>query len=138
VIVSLVVVGVVVAFVMFYGVNYSSGTFIMKFESHGSGYWSFSAKSANGYSSLSRVLSQEDLDHFSVKSSLSGGGLFLVLSQGEVCQTIDLSEGEMYFSAKDLGMEMFSPGQLSMQLKFDGAKDVAVNVNWQLSVFRGQ
>jgi hypothetical protein len=113
------------------GVDHYSGVFTMKFESHTSNKWSFSARSAQGYSTIFRDLSQEDLNKLSIDSSIGEGEMLLVLSQDENSQTIDLSEGEMNLSAEDMGMEMFSPGRISMQLKFNDAKNVDVNINWR-------
>jgi len=94
------------------GVNQSFGTFILKFESHNRNSWTFSAQSVQGYSTIFRDLSQEDLNRIFVNSRVAEGEMLLILSQGEKSYSINLSEGEMYLSAEDMCMDMFSPGQI--------------------------
>jgi hypothetical protein len=135
VIIVLVASSVVVAIFVFNiassGVDHSSGTFIMKVESRTSSRWMFSAQSAQGYSTIFCDLSQEDLNNFSVDSNIVEGEMLLILSQGENSQTIDLSEGKMALSAEDMGLDMFNSGRISMQLKFDNAKNLSVNISWR-------
>jgi hypothetical protein len=135
--VSLIVVGVAIAIFVVNGMAYSSGTFIMKSESRNSDSWTFSAREANGHSSIVRNLSQGELDTFFVDSRIADGEMFLILSQGEINQIINLSEGTLNLSAKDLGMDVFNPGRISIQLKFDSAKNVDVNINWRYYPFYG-
>jgi len=131
-VVSIVLVSVFVVNFTRDGVNQSSGTFIMKSERHAGGSWTFSAQSAQGHSTIFRNLSQEDLNKLSVSSSIDKGEMLLILSQDEKSQTIDLSEGDMYLSAEDLGVDIFNPEQIiSMQLKFNNAKNLSVNIYWQ-------
>jgi len=113
------------------GVNQSSGTFIMKIESHTSNSWTFSAQSAQGYSTISRNLSQENLNNLTVNSNIAEGEMLLILSQNEKNQTINLSEGKTNLTTENIDINMFNPGQISMQLKFNNAKNLSVNINWQ-------
>jgi len=112
------------------GVDHKSGIFTLDFQSKGSDSWTFSAQSAQGYSIIFRDLSQEDLNKISVESSIAEGEMFLILSQDENSQSIDLSEGTMKLSSKDMGMDAFNPGRISMQLKFNNAKNLAANISW--------
>ena len=130
-VVSSVIIAVVVVNINHSGMNNESGFFIMKSQSDTPHRWTFSAQSANGQSTIFRNLNQENLDKFSVDSSITDGKMLLILSQDENSQTIDLSEGAMTLSAEDIGMDVFTPGQISMQLKFDNAKNLAVTVNWR-------
>jgi len=113
------------------GVNQSSGIFIMKIESHTSNSWTFSAQSAQGYSTISRNLSQENLNNLTVNSNIAEGEMLLILSQNEKNQTINLSEGKTNLTTENIDIDMFNPGQISMQLKFNNAKNLSVNINWQ-------
>ena len=113
------------------GVNQSSGTFIMKIESHTSNSWTFSAQSAQGYSTISRNLSQENLNNLTVNSNIAEGEMLLILSQNEKNQTINLSEGKTNLTTENIDINMFNPGQISIQLKFNNAKNLSVNINWQ-------
>lgn len=125
------VIGVMFVLGVFNGLDHSSGTFIMQVESRTSGGWTFSAQSAQGYSTIFRDLSQEELNKFSVDSSIAEGEMLLILSQDDNSQSINLSEGKITLSAEDLGMDMFNPGRVSMQLKFNGAKNLSVNISWR-------
>ena len=113
------------------GVDHNSGIFTMEFETRTSDHWTVSAQSAQGYSIIFRDLSQQDLNKISVDSNIAEGEMSLILSQGEHSQTIDLSGGAKNLSADDMGMDMFNPGRISMQLKFNNAKNIAVNINWR-------
>ena len=113
------------------GVNQSSGIFIMKIESHTSNSWTFSAQSAQGYSTISRNLSQENLNNLTVNSNIAEGEMLLILSQNEKNQIINLSEGKTNLTTENIDIDMFNPGQISMQLKFNNAKNLSVNINWQ-------
>ncbi|MDR2720448.1 MAG: hypothetical protein LBC03_06575 [Nitrososphaerota archaeon] len=130
-VVSSVIITVVVVNTNPNGMKYESGVFIMKSQSNTNNRWTISAQSANGQSTIFRNLNQENLDRFSVDSSITDGKMLLILSQDENSQTIDLSEGTMNLSAEDIGMDSFNPGQISMQLKFDNAKNFAVTVSWR-------
>ncbi|MDR2707483.1 MAG: hypothetical protein LBB87_01880 [Nitrososphaerota archaeon] len=112
------------------GVNQSSGVFTMKRESHARGSWIFSARSAQGYSTIFCDLSQEDLNKLSIDSRIAEGEMLLILSQGELSHSIDLSDGKMDLNAEDMGVDMFNPGRISMQLKFNNAKDLSVHITW--------
>jgi len=113
------------------GVDQYSGMFTMKFETKTSNSWTFSAQSAQGYSTIFRDLNQQDLNKISVDSSIGEGKMVLIISQDEYNQSIDLSSGTMNLSADDLGMDMFNPGQISMKLEFTNAKNISVNISWR-------
>jgi hypothetical protein len=113
------------------GVDLSPSTFILKFESQTSDKWTFSAQSAQGHSSIFCDLSQEELNKLSVDSRIAEGEISLVLSQGEKSQSIDLSGGTRKLSAEDLGVDMFNPGRIKMQLKFNNAKNLDVKIGWR-------
>jgi len=78
-----------------------------------------------------RNLSQEDLSKFSVDSRIAEGEMFLILSQGEKSQSIDLSKGTTKLSAEDVGMDMFNSGRIGMQLTFNNAKNIDVTISWR-------
>jgi hypothetical protein len=112
------------------GVDHYSGIFTMRVEHHNKDSWTFSARNAQGYSIIFHDLSQEDLDNFSVTSHFTDGEMSLILSQGDNVQTIDLSKETIQMSAEDLNMNTFNPGRISMQLKFNDAKNIDVHIGW--------
>ena len=129
--VVLVASGILLAVILSGGGSISSGVFIMSSENQNNGSWTFSAGRANGYKSISRNLSQEELGNFVVDSSIGDGEMALILSQGEINQTIDLSEGAMKLSAEDMDVNVFIPGQIRIRLEFKNAENLSVKIGWR-------
>ena len=71
------------------------------------------------------------MSKFSVDSRIAEGEMFLILSQGEKSQSIDLSKGTTKLSAEDVGMDMFNSGRIGMQLTFNNAKNIDVTISWR-------
>jgi len=104
----------------------SSGSFTSRSESFRNSQWTFSARSANGWTRRSPNLSAEELLAFHVSSS-SGDGVTLLLEQGEHSEAIDISGN--FHGYVDL--RRFEPGRIRVTLQFDQARDVHVTMRWR-------
>ncbi|MCL2544934.1 MAG: hypothetical protein FWE77_03335 [Clostridia bacterium] len=123
--------GILLAVLLSGGVSVNSGLFVMKTEGYNNDGWTFAAGRANGHSTVTRDFSREALDSLVVDSSIGGGEMALILSQGNISQTIDLSGGELSLSAEELGVSAFSPGRIRMWLEFGNAENVSVKIGWR-------
>ncbi|MCL2476370.1 hypothetical protein [Candidatus Bathycorpusculum sp.] len=103
----------------------------MMFETHTNSIWTFSAQSAQGYSTIYCDLTQQDLNKLTIDSNIAEGEMFLILIQDKYSKSIDLSGGAKNLSAEEMDLDMFNPGRISMRLKFNNAKDLSVNINWR-------
>ena len=93
--------------------------------------WTFFARSGDGYDTIFQSLSQEELDAFSVQSSIDSGEMKLTLRQSGVIQTIDLSNGGHSLSSHDIDMSIFEPGTIAMRFDYFEAENISFNVRWR-------
>ena len=102
-----------------------SGTIMTKNLSTGN--WTISANTVNGHISQKVDFSSADLAALYVRNTNSSGTVSLVLTQGDISKTFDVSgsfNGSIDTSA-------FAPGKITIRLNLDNAKDVSVNVKWK-------
>ena len=88
--------------------------------------WTITASSINSQESRTVSMSAENLNALAVASSNSEGSISLVITQGDITRTVDIS-GQ--FSGR-IGAKDFSPGRIEMDLHFEHAKDARVNISW--------
>ena len=106
----------------------TSGTLVNNFDDDG---WELSVGRANGHIRRDVTLSQEQLDMLHVRSRHSGGEITLTLTQGDTEITSLLGEQELEFIVTT-GLE---PGTVRIQLDFDSATDVDVEISWRAGFF---
>ncbi|MCL2704033.1 MAG: hypothetical protein FWE91_10565 [Defluviitaleaceae bacterium] len=104
-----------------------SGAFSMSMNWYSDGRWSFNARSANGRISRSPNLTAEELNSFFVTNSNNNGEVSLLISQGNVETTVDISG---YFNGY-IDMSDFKPGRIRLQLNFNRASDVSALIRWR-------
>jgi hypothetical protein len=109
----------------------NSGTFIGESQTRNNDGWRFSATRANGHQTIFQDLSQENMDNLTIESRIDNGRMYLILSQGNIRQTIDLSAEEMFLSNSDFDMSAFEPGRFSIRFEFNRAENVRLNVRWR-------
>jgi len=89
--------------------------------------WTFTANSSNGESSTHmRSFTAEELESLYVESSVGSGSVALILTQGGNEREFDIS-GE--FSGH-IDTSEFIAGQISLQMRFDNARDVDISITW--------
>ena len=115
-----------IGFAQEFGGSMSSGTFSMQRSSLRDGEWTYTARTANGWTRRSPNLSADELAAFYVVSN-SGNGVRLRLEQGDLLEVIDLSGN--FRGPIDLGH--FEPGRVRIRLEFDRANDVYVRISWR-------
>ena len=102
-----------------------TGTMMTKYLT--SGNWKISANTAKGYVSQSIDISSSELAALYVKNTNSDGTVSLVLIQGDINKTFDVSgtfDGSIDTSA-------FAAGKITIRLNLDSAKNVDVAVKWK-------
>jgi hypothetical protein len=109
------------------GITVNSGSFSGKRPSNISGgVWKAELLTANGHSRVDYTFSADDLASMRVDSTNSAGRISLVITQGDVERTIDIS-GEY---SGDIDMSAFKPGRLRLLLNYENAEEVDVVVSW--------
>ena len=104
----------------------SSGTFTMQRSTLRDSEWTYTARTANGWTRRSPSLTAEELAAFHVISN-SGEGVRLRLEQDDRLEVIDLSR--RFDGPVDL--RGFEPGRVRIRLEFDRANDVYVRISWR-------
>ncbi|MCL2817278.1 MAG: hypothetical protein FWD39_02690 [Clostridiales bacterium] len=95
------------------------------------GSWKITAKSINGTATRTVYMNALDVKGaMRVTNANSEGKVFLIISQGDVEKTVELS-GEF---SEDIDMSDFEPGSVKLRLKFEKAKDVKVTITWTIIV----
>jgi hypothetical protein len=105
----------------------NTGSYVMSRNWYSNGRWNFDARSANGRTSRTPMLTAEELDSFFVSSANDGGEMNLTISQGDVTVTIDLT-GDF---RGNIDMSRFSPGRVRLQLNFDRASGIGTTIQWR-------
>ena len=88
--------------------------------------WSYTASRINGNARRDIDFSAEELANLHVSSSNSEGNIQLTLSQGDIEETFDISDS--FFGSIDTSA--FESGQIRVALRFDGARDIDLLINW--------
>ena len=88
--------------------------------------WTVTADSVNGHSSRTVRMTADNLAALTVTSSNSDGTVELVLTEGSVTQTYDLSGS---FS-DGIDTSAFTPGKIQLRLNYTNAKGVNISIRW--------
>lgn len=107
-----------------------SGTFENIHQNIHSTGWTFSAYEANGNNTIFAILNQDNLDNFSLKSSIENGVVVLTIRNGEISQSFDLNAGRLEMSSSDIDMNQFTPGRIEFTLTFTNAINASIEVEW--------
>jgi len=89
--------------------------------------WSTTASKFNGHCRVDKTFDSDNLAAFYVNSTNSSGKVFLIIIQGDVEKTIEIT-GE--FNDK-IDMSEFEPGRIRLRLEFEHAEDLNVSVSWK-------
>ena len=90
--------------------------------------WTVTSKNiGGGYKYIDVNFSADNLSALHIESTIGGGAMELLLTQGSVKKTVEIT-GEMN---QDIDMKDFKPGNIHMQLNAKEAKDgVRVVISW--------
>ena len=106
----------------------SSGMARMQRNNLVQGVWSFEAETRTGFVRRTPQFTQEHLSEISVRSRISGGSAWIEFEQGQTRLHVDLYDG--LSELLDLREFGFEEGRVRVNLRFEGASNVAVLVDW--------
>ena len=89
--------------------------------------WLITVNRVNGHARRDIDFTAESLSALHVESTNSDGSVSLLITQGEVTRTIDLT-GE-FNQVLDISND-FQPGSVRLRLEFENAETVRVSLSW--------
>lgn len=89
--------------------------------------WKTTASKINGYCRVDKTFDSDNLATFHVNGTNNGGKVFLIMSQGDIERTIEIT-GEY---DKKIDMSEFTPGRVRLRLDFENAEDIHILISWK-------
>ena len=121
------ILGILAIVIMMAGCVSSSLSGVMMTKNLRSGHWKISANTVSGHISQTADFSAKDLAALYVKNTNSSGAVSLVLIQGDVSKTFDVSEA----FDDNIDTSAFTAGKITIRLNLDSAKNLNVTVKWK-------
>ena len=106
----------------------TSGTVTNQSQDEG---WFIAVARANGHIRRDATFTQDNIYHFFIRSSNTGGEVRLTLTQGDTEVEFDLTGETDVFPI----LSGFQPGNIRLRLDFDSATDVEVLITWNVRQF---
>ena len=93
--------------------------------------WTVTAASVNGNLRRNFDIGEENLSRISITATSTEGTIELVLSQGDVTQSIDITNGFATAQTMDFSASFDHEERVQIRLNFDSARNVNVVISWR-------